>query len=419
MSQNYLFTSESVSLGHPDKVADQISDTILDYCLEHDPKSRVACETMVTTDYACVSGEITTKANLTRAVVDSLVRKTIREIGYTDPSIGFAADTCQVDCRLHSQSGDISVGVDNGGAGDQGMMFGFACEETKSLMPLPISLAHRLVENHSRLRESGELNFVRPDAKSQVTVEYKPDGSPCRIHTVVLSTQHDSSVVEERNGQKYFSDKARQEILNKLIIPTLKAERPDLIDGKEKFYIVPVGETGKTYAPDVILVHINPTGIFLEGGPHGDCGLTGRKIIVDTYGGRGRHGGGAFSGKDPTKVDRSAAYMCRYIAKNLVKAGLAGQCEVQLSYAIGYPDPINIWVSTFGTAKNGLTDEKIVALIRAHFKLTPKGIIETLNLRRPIYKESARNGHFGREMENFTWEKTDQAAALRKAAGLG
>ncbi len=418
VNQNYLFTSESVSMGHPDKVADQISDTILDFCLLHDPTSRVACETLVTTDYVCVAGEITTKAPLTRTAVDKLVRGTIREIGYVDPNIGFAADTCQIDCRLHSQSPDISIGVDGGGAGDQGMMFGFACEETKSLMPLPIFLAHRLVENHAKMRENGKLKFVRPDAKSQVTIEYKPDGSAHRIHTVVLSTQHDDSVVDIKKKKKVFSDKAREDILNTLIIPTLKAERPDLVDGKSKFYIVPVGETSKKYSDDVVLCHINPTGIFLEGGPHGDCGLTGRKIIVDTYGGRGRHGGGAFSGKDPTKVDRSAAYICRYIAKNVVKAGLAGQCEVQLSYAIGYPDPINIWVSTFGTAKHGLTDDKISDLIRKNFLLTPKGIIETLNLRRPIYKETARNGHFGRELPNFTWEKTDKANALKAAAGI-
>lgn len=418
MNQNYLFTSESVSMGHPDKVSDQISDTILDFCLEHDPTSRVACETLVTTDYVCVAGEITTRAPLTRAVVDRIVRETIREIGYVDPRIGFAADTCQVDCKLHSQSPDIAVGVDSGGAGDQGMMFGFACDETKSLMPLPIHLAHRLVENHARMRASGELKFARPDAKSQVTVEYNADGSPHRIHTIVLSTQHDETAIETRNGKKVFSDKAREEILNKLIIPTLRAERPDLIDGKGKFYIVPVGEVDKTYGNDVILCHINPTGIFLEGGPHGDCGLTGRKIIVDTYGGRGRHGGGAFSGKDPTKVDRSAAYISRYIAKNVVKAGLARQCEVQLSYAIGHPDPINIWVSTYGTASHGLTDSKIAEAISKTFKLTPKGIIETLNLRRPIYKESARNGHFGRELPNFTWENTDKADALKKAAGV-
>lgn len=413
----YLFTSESVSMGHPDKVADQISDSILDYCLKHDPMSRVACETMVTTDLAIVSGEITTKANLTRAVVDKLVRDTIREIGYVDPTIGFAADTCQVECNIHAQSPHISMGVDTGGAGDQGMMFGFACRETPTLMPLPIYLAHRLVENHARMRRSGELKFLRPDAKSQVTVEYNADGTPHRIHTIVLSTQHDESSVVEQNGVKLFSDAARQEIIDKLILPTLRAEHSQLVDGKGKIKMIRPGEVGK-HDPNFIDVHINPTGCFLEGGPHGDCGLTGRKIIVDTYGGRGRHGGGAFSGKDPTKVDRSAAYMCRYIAKNVVAAGLASQCEVQVSYAIGYPEPINIWVSSFGTAAKGLTDTKIASLIHDHFKLTPKGIIDTLKLRQPIYYESARNGHFGREIPNFTWEKTDKAAELKKAAGI-
>ncbi len=417
MSDRYLFTSESVSMGHPDKVADQISDAILDHCLKHDPKSRVACETMVTTDLAVVSGEITTGAPLTRAIVDKLVRDTIREIGYVDPTIGFAADTCQVDCNIHSQSADISVGVDTGGAGDQGMMFGFACDETRSLMPLPIYLSHRLVENHAQMRRNKQLPFVRPDAKSQVTVEYNADGTPHRIHTVVLSTQHDDSVIVTRNGKKYFSDEARKVIIDKLILPTLMAERPDLVEGKGSINLVPVGETAPL-ADGHIHCHINPTGIFLEGGPHGDCGLTGRKIIVDTYGGRGRHGGGAFSGKDPTKVDRSAAYMCRYIAKNVVKAGLAGQCEVQVSYAIGYPDPINIWVSTFGSAKHGLTDGQISKLIKENFKLTPAGIIETLQLRRPIYKETAAHGHFGRELETFHWEKTDKAQVLREAAGI-
>ncbi len=415
-ADRYLFTSESVSMGHPDKVADQISDAVLDYCLQADPTSRVACETLVTTDLAVVAGEITTKADLTRAVVDRLVRDTIREIGYVDPTIGFAADTCQVNCVIHKQSPHIAMGVDVGGAGDQGMMFGFACDETHSLMPLPIFLAHRLVENHAKLRRSGELKFVRPDAKSQVTVEYNADGTPHRIHTIVLSTQHDDSVVAKKNGLDYFSDDARNLIVDKLILPTLRAERSDLVKGKIKLVLPGSGQV----EPDegVILCHVNPTGCFLEGGPHGDCGLTGRKIIVDTYGGRGRHGGGAFSGKDPTKVDRSAAYMCRYIAKNVVAAGLASQCEVQLSYAIGYPDPLNVWVSTFGTANHGLTEEQIAELIRKHFKLTPKGIIETLELRRPIYRETARHGHFGRELPNFTWERKDKAPALRREVGL-
>jgi S-adenosylmethionine synthetase len=408
-------------MGHPDKVADQISDAILDHCLAADPVSRVACETLVTTDLAVVAGEITTNADLSRAKVDHVVRNAIREIGYTDPRIGFAADTCQVLCQLHAQSANIAQGVDTGGAGDQGMMFGFACNETRTLMPLPIYLAHRLVENHAKLRKAGELKWLRPDAKSQVTVEYNADGTPHRIHTVVLSTQHDESVMETKNGKQYFKDDARRIIVDKLLMPTLREEtaregKNELLTGKDKVRMVLPGEDPPTLANDTILFHINPTGCFLEGGPHGDCGLTGRKIIVDTYGGRGRHGGGAFSGKDPTKVDRSAAYMCRYIAKNLVAAGLASQCEVQLSYAIGYPDPINIWVSTFGSAKHGLTDDQFAELIRKNFKLTPRGIIETLNLRRPIYHETARHGHFGRELATFSWEKTDKAQALKSAA---
>jgi S-adenosylmethionine synthetase len=403
-------------MGHPDKVADQISDAVLDHCLTADPTSRVACETLVTTDLAVVAGEITTRADLSPAVVDRLVRDTVREIGYVDPSIGFAADTCQVQSHLHRQSPHIAMGVDGGGAGDQGMMFGFACKETRTLMPLPIYLAHRLVENHARMRRSGELKFVRPDAKSQVTVEYEADGTPHRIHTVVFSTQHDKSVVVRKGEKDYFADDARRVLIDKLILPTLRAEWPDLVKGD----IVPVlpGMAPEDIDEGAIRCHINPTGCFLEGGPHGDCGLTGRKIIVDTYGGRGRHGGGAFSGKDPTKVDRSAAYMARYIAKNIVKAGLAGQCEVQLSYAIGYPDPLNIWVTTGGTTASGLSDEQLVELIRKHFKLTPAGIIETLNLRRPIYRETARHGHFGRELPAFTWERTDKADALRREAGV-
>ena len=395
----YLFTSESVSMGHPDKVADQISDAVLDFCLKHDPMSRVACETLVTTDYCTIAGEITTKAPLTREAVDHIAREAIREIGYTDPTIGFAADTCEVNCLVHAQSPDISVGVDTGGAGDQGMMFGFACDETRTLMPLPIYLSHRLVESQAAMRKDGRLKWLRPDAKSQVTVEYNADNTPHRITTVVLSTQHDESATEEKDGKKQFSEAARREIIEKLILPALKAERPDLVHGEIDY-------------------HINPTGIFLEGGPHGDCGLTGRKIIVDTYGGRGRHGGGAFSGKDPTKVDRSAAYMARYIAKNIVAAKLARQCEVQLSYAIGYPDPLSIWVGTAGTAAPGVSEQAIAKLIRDHFQLTPKGIIESLDLRRPIYRESARHGHFGRETPEFTWERTDKAEALRQAAGV-
>jgi S-adenosylmethionine synthetase len=412
-SQSYLFTSESVSMGHPDKVADQISDAILDHCLAADPMSRVACETLVTTDLAVVAGEITTKADLSRAKVDKIVRDTIRSIGYVDPEIGFAADTCQVQCMIHSQSPDISMGVDSGGAGDQGMMFGFACKETAALMPLPIHLAHRLVEHHAQLRESKALKFLRPDAKSQVTVEYNADGTPNRIHTVVLSTQHDKSAMDKKG---LFSNDARKAILDQLILPTLKKERADLIKG-DPIIVLP-GEESTKLPPTAVRIHINPTGNFEVGGPHGDCGLTGRKIIVDSYGGRGRHGGGAFSGKDPTKVDRSAAYMCRYIAKNIVKAGLAGECEVQLSYAIGYPDPLNIWVQTHGTTAKGVTETQLVDLIRKNFKLTPKGIIDTLDLRRPVYRESARHGHFGREMAAFTWEKTDKADALKKDAGI-
>jgi S-adenosylmethionine synthetase len=417
-------------MGHPDKVADQISDAILDHCLAADPTSRVACETLVTTDLVVVAGEVTTQADLSRRTIDKLVRDAIREIGYEDPSIGFAADTCQVESHLHRQSGDIAMGVDTGGAGDQGMMFGFACNETTTLMPLPIYLAHRLVERHAELRRKGELSFLRPDAKSQVTVEYNAEDIPHRIHTVVLSTQHDESVVVEKNGKKYFSDEARDRIIDKLILPTLSAERPELLKG-DRFRVqvtsaasgdaengsrdLPRSYTGGTEGS--IIFHINPTGCFLEGGPHGDCGLTGRKIIVDTYGGRGRHGGGAFSGKDPTKVDRSAAYMARYIAKNIVKADLASQCEVQLSYAIGRAEPLSIWVNTNRTAPDGLTDEDLIAVIRKHFHLTPSGIIDSLDLRRAIYRETARHGHFGRELPTFTWERTDQADALRRAVG--
>lgn len=415
-TDRYLFTSESVSMGHPDKVADQISDAVLDFCLAADPTSRVACETLVTTDLAVVAGEITTKADLTPAAVEKLVRDTVREIGYVDPAIGFAADTCKVHCHVHKQSPHIAMGVDTGGAGDQGMMFGYACNETASLMPLPIFLSHRLVENHAKMRRNGALKFVRPDAKSQVTVEYHADGSPNRIHTVVLSTQHDRSVIVKQGDREVFSDDARKVIVDKLIRPTLEAERPDLIKGD--IVIVPPGSSMDDAPADAILCHVNPTGCFLEGGPHGDCGLTGRKIIVDTYGGRGRHGGGAFSGKDPTKVDRSAAYMARYIAKNIVAAELASQCEVQLSYAIGYPDPLSIWVHTNGTLAHGLNEEQLIQLIRDHFKLTPRGIIESLNLRRPIYRETARHGHFGRELPDFTWERTDKAAVLRREVGV-
>jgi S-adenosylmethionine synthetase len=403
-------------MGHPDKVADQISDAVLDHCLSADPTSRVACETLVTTDLVVIAGEITTNADMSKDAIDWLVRKTIREIGYTDARIGFSSETCKIQCHVHAQSGDIAMGVDVGGAGDQGMMFGFACDETASLMPLPIHLAHRLVENQARQRESGQLRWLRPDAKSQVTIEYNADGTPHRIHTIVLSTQHDESVMGKKNGKDYFKDEARDEIIKKLISPTLEQERGDLIKGK-LVMVMPGGDRVDPNDESVIACHINPTGCFLQGGPHGDCGLTGRKIIVDTYGGRGRHGGGAFSGKDPTKVDRSAAYMARYIAKNIVAAGLASQCEVQLSYAIGYPDPINVWVTTSGTAMHGLNDEQIAHLIRKHFKLTPRDIIQTLDLRRPIYRETARHGHFGRNVTSFSWERTDKASALSAEIG--
>jgi len=422
VSERYLFTSESVSMGHPDKVADQISDAVLDFCLKDDPMSRVACETLVTTDLAVVAGEITTGAPLNRAAVDEIVREVISDIGYVADNekdraeIGFTADNCQVDCRLHSQSMHISQGVDVGGAGDQGLMFGFACNETPTLMPLPIDLAHRLVAEHANLRKTRKIKWLRPDAKSQVTVEYNSDGTPHRIHTVVLSTQHTDAVMTHKGKMDYFTDEAREEIIDRLIKPVLKADRADLVKGK--LVMIQPNKKAPKLGPNDIACHVNPTGCFLTGGPHGDCGVTGRKIIVDTYGGRGRHGGGAFSGKDPTKVDRSAAYVCRYIAKNIVKAGLATQCEVQLSYAIGYPDPLNIWVNTNGTTVSGLSDSDLVGLIREHFLLTPKGIIETLNLRRPIYRETAYHGHFGRELENFTWEKTDRAAALKKAAKI-
>jgi S-adenosylmethionine synthetase len=419
-ADRYLFTSESVSMGHPDKVSDQVSDAVLDFCLAADPMSRVACETLVTTDLAVVAGEITTKAALTRQAVDKLVRDVIRDIGYTAKDreeaeeIGFTADACQVDCRIHAQSPHISQGVDTGGAGDQGMMFGFACTETESLMPLPIHLSHRLVEHHADLRKSGKLGWLRPDAKSQVTVEYNADGTPHRIHTIVLSTQHTREVMSTGPKGDYFTDDARQAIIDQLVLPVLKREREDLVRGK--LVMIRPGDGAPKLGENDIACHINPTGCFLTGGPHGDCGLTGRKIIVDTYGGRGRHGGGAFSGKDPTKVDRSAAYVCRYIAKNIVAAGLARECEVQLSYAIGYPDPLNVWVNTNGTAK--VPEAKLVSLIREHFKLTPKGIIESLNLRRPVYRETARHGHFGRTGDGFTWEMTDKAEALKKAAGV-
>ena len=387
--RGHLFTSESVTMGHPDKVADQISDAILDAMLEQDPNSRVACETLVTTGLAMVAGEITTNAYVD---IPGVVRKTIKEIGYTDPAIGFDYENCAVINSIGEQSPDISQGVTEGtglhreqGAGDQGLMFGFACRETAALMPLPIYLAHKLTDRLSKLRQNGKLPWLRPDGKSQVTVEYGTNGKPKRIHTVVISTQHTADV-------KYKT--LKQEIIEQIIMPVLPKK---LIDKK-------------------LIIHVNPTGKFVVGGPKGDCGVTGRKIIVDTYGGRGSHGGGAFSGKDPSKVDRSASYMARYIAKNIVAAGLADACEIQLSYAIGVAKPISVLVDTEGTAK--IDETLIEKLVCQVFPLTPKGIIKHLKLKRPIYEETARNGHFGRNNPNFTWEKTDMAAKLRRAAGL-
>jgi S-adenosylmethionine synthetase len=385
----HLFTSESVTLGHPDKVADQISDAILDAMLAQDPNSRVACETLVTTGLAMVAGEITTTAEVS---IPDVVRQTIKEIGYTDPHIGFDYENCSVVVAIGKQSPDISQGVTEGkglhkeqGAGDQGLMFGFACRETPALMPLPIYLAHKLTDRLAQVRKNGTLPWLRPDGKSQVTVEYESSGNAKRIHTVVLSTQHTDEI-------KY--SELRKELIEKVILPVLPKK---LVDSK-------------------LILHINPTGRFVIGGPKGDCGVTGRKIIVDTYGGRGSHGGGAFSGKDPSKVDRSASYMARYIAKNIVAAGLAEACEIQLSYAIGVADPISVLVDTEGTAH--VEESLIEELVRKFFPLTPKGIIRHLDLKRPIYKETARNGHFGRNHPDFTWENTDLAEKLRKAAGL-
>jgi S-adenosylmethionine synthetase len=377
----YLFTSESVTEGHPDKIADQISDSILDAILAQDPTSRVACETLVTTGLAMVAGEITT-----RAVIDvqSLVRDTIRDVGYINSEQGFDCDTCAVLSSIHGQSPDIAMGVDTGGAGDQGLMFGYACTETPELMPLPIMVAHQLGRALSRARREGVLPYLRADGKSQVSVEYD-NGKPVRIDAIVVSTQHAADVTTEQ---------LRDDIRAKIIDPTVPGA---LVDGKTKFYI-------------------NPTGRFVVGGPHGDAGLTGRKIIVDTYGGAAPHGGGAFSGKDPTKVDRSACYMARYIAKNIVAAGLAEKCTTQLAYAIGVADPVSVLVDTHGTGK--VAEEKLSELVRSHFKLTPKGIIEELDLRRPIYKKTAAFGHFGREEDGFTWERKDKAAALKADAGV-
>jgi S-adenosylmethionine synthetase len=376
-----LFTSESVTEGHPDKVADQISDAVLDYVLSQDPMARVACETMVTTGVAVVAGEITTKCHID---YQKIVRSTVESIGYTDASYGFDYKTCAVMACVDAQSPDIAMGVDTGGAGDQGLMFGFATNESPELMPLPILLAHKLTKKLADARRAGTPKFLRPDAKSQVSVEY--DGSkPIRIDTVVISTQH---------APEATPTQIREEVIEYIIKPVMPKE---LLDAKTKY-------------------HINPTGRFVVGGPQGDCGLTGRKIIVDSYGGMGRHGGGAFSGKDPTKVDRSACYMARYVAKNVVAAGLADRVEIQLAYAIGVADPVSVAVDTFDTGK--VPDEKISQIIRDHFQLTPRGIIESLNLRRPIYRKTTNYGHFGRSEPEFSWEMTDKAASMKKQAGL-
>ncbi len=376
----FLFTSESVTEGHPDKIADQISDSILDACFEQDPYSRVACETLTATGFVVIAGEITTKAYVD---FQTLVRGVVASIGYDNALYGFDSNTCAVISSINKQSGDIAMGVDTGGAGDQGMMFGYASNETPELMPTAISLAHKLCQKLSEVRKKGTLSYLRPDGKSQVTVEYDENQKPVRVDAVVISTQHAETV---------GNDELRADILKHVIQATIPAE---LLDADTKY-------------------HINPTGRFVIGGPMGDTGLTGRKIIVDTYGGMGRHGGGAFSGKDPTKVDRSAAYMARYIAKNIVAAGLADRCEVQLAYAIGVAEPVSVLVDTFGTGK--IATEKLQELVRANFQLTPRGIIDSLKLRRPIYRKTAAYGHFGREDKDFTWEATDKAKALREQA---
>ncbi len=380
--KRFLFTSESVTEGHPDKIADQISDSIVDACLTQDPHSRVACETLLTTGLAFIAGEITTKAYVD---FPAIVRGTVQSVGYTDAGYGFDAQTCSVISSIHEQSPDIKQGVDPGGAGDQGMMFGYATNENAEYMPTAILLAHRLTQRLAEVRKSGQLEYLRPDGKSQVTVEYDENHRPVRVDAVVISTQHSETVDNE---------KLHADILKHVIQAVIPAP---MLDQDTKY-------------------HINPTGRFVVGGPMGDTGLTGRKIIVDTYGGMGRHGGGCFSGKDPTKVDRSACYMARYIAKNIVAAGLADRCEVQLAYAIGVAEPVSVLVDTFGTGK--LPDQEFEKLVRAHFKITPQGIIESLNLRRPIYRKTASYGHFGRKDPDFTWEATDKAEALRQSAGL-
>ena len=379
---SYLFTSESVTEGHPDKIADQISDSILDAIIAKDKNCRVACETLITTGLAFVAGEISTKAYVE---IPDIIRETIRGVGYSDATWGFDHRTCSVLTSIDAQSGDIAMGVDIGGAGDQGLMFGYASNETAELMPMTIVLAHRLTRRLAEVRKKNILSWVRPDGKSQVTVEYK-NGKPVRIDTIVVSTQHSDTVTTK---------KIQKDIMEKVIIPVMPK---------------------KLFNPKAVTFHINPTGRFVTGGPLGDTGLTGRKIIVDTYGGVGSHGGGAFSGKDPSKVDRSASYMARYIAKNIIAARLADKCEVQLAYAIGVPEPVSVLVDTKGTEKTNV--ERIEKLVRKHFPLTPRSIIDHLKLRRPIYKQTAAYGHFGRNEPDFTWEKTDKAALLRREAGL-
>lgn len=388
MTNNFLFTSESVTEGHPDKICDQISDAFLDEFLRQDPDSRVAIETMVTTDFVAVAGEVTSKANFDKKAQEELVRKIIREIGYDNKDLMFDTESCQVTLRLHSQSSDISQGVTatkekEQGAGDQGLMFGYASNETKELMPMPILLAHKLTQKLAEVRKNKVLPWVRPDGKSQVSVRYE-NNKPTKIETIVISTQHIPEISQEQISK---------EIINKVIKPVL----------------------GNLWN-DQIKIHINPTGKFVIGGPHGDTGLTGRKIIVDSYGGFGRHGGGAFSGKDPSKVDRSACYMCRYIAKNIVASGLAERCEVQLAYAIGVAEPISLYVNTFDSSK--IPEKEIEELVRKNFNMKPSGIISQLDLKRPIYRKTAAYGHFGRNEPEFTWEKTDKADVLKKAAGL-
>lgn len=379
--RDYFFTSESVTEGHPDKIADQISDAILDAILSKDPMGRVACETMLTTGLAFVAGEISTSCYVE---IPSIVRETIKNIGYTRAKYGFDYETCAVITSIHEQSTDIAMGVDPGGAGDQGLMFGYACDETPELMPMPIMLAHKLSMRLTEVRKQDILGALRPDGKTQVTIEYKND-KPYKVNTIVVSSQHTPDIT--------LKD-LREDIIEKVIKPIVPKE---LLDEENVIY------------------HINPTGRFVIGGPMGDTGLTGRKIIVDTYGGVGSHGGGCFSGKDPSKVDRSASYMARYIAKNIVAAGLASRCEIQLAYAIGIPEPVSVFVDTFGTGK--LADSAIAKLVSKNFDMTPKGIITKLNLRRPIYKATAAYGHFGRTGEGFTWENTDMADTLKKAAG--